>query len=126
MCSPVNSNLGRPSARGAPGGRRPARRNADARPTFSLGEQARGVLELAIVVAVLWRGIVLPDLLFLPLLAAAGLVVAALAWWDDRARAEGSESRPETNPPFRGTVAAPVSTHHLLSARRLADHPGRH
>jgi rhodanese-related sulfurtransferase len=50
---------------------------------YTFGEVFRGLLELTLVIAVIVTPIVVPNLLMLPLMAAAGLVLALLAAWDD-------------------------------------------
>lgn len=63
-----------------------ARQKPKAAQRITVGELVRAVLQVAIVIVVVWRGISRPDLTFLPLVAAGGLLLAGLAAWDDRSR----------------------------------------
>ena len=49
------------------------------------GERCRGMLELALIVGIVAWTLTSPSLLMLPVLAAAGGLLAVLAIWDDAA-----------------------------------------
>jgi hypothetical protein len=64
------------------------------------GERCRGVLELAIIVGIVAWTLTSSSLLMLPVLAAAGGLLAVLAIWDDaacrRAAHKGATARERT------------------------------
>ena len=66
------------------------------------GERCRGMLELAMIIGIVAWTVTSPSLLMLPVLAAAGGLLAGLAIWDDmacrRGAAEAAAARRDAAP----------------------------